>query len=93
MSKAYPFLGNFKVTSLYGNRAAFQTSGGKSSTDHRGLDLAAIDNKNIVSCTSGVVLDVGFTKARGNYVLVRGYDGFSCIYQHLSSTSVKKETK
>lgn len=90
MSKAYPFLGNFKVTSLYGNRAAFQTSGGKSSTDHRGLDLAAIDNTNVVSCTSGVVLDVGFTKARGNYVLVKGYDEFSCIYQHLASTNVKK---
>ena len=91
ISKAYPYVGKFKVTSLYGYRKAFATSQGTSSSGHRGLDLAATDgNKNIVSCVSGVVCEVGYTRLRGNYVIVKGYDGFSCLYQHLASISVSE---
>lgn len=89
-SKAYPFLGNFVITSLYGYREAFATSQGTSGNDHRGLDMAARGNTNVVSCVSGTVIDVGYTKARGNYVLVKGYDGFTCTYQHLASIAVTK---
>lgn len=89
ISKAYPYIGTFRITSLYGLREAFATSQGTSSTNHKGLDMVATDgNKNIVSCVSGRVIDVGYTKYRGNYVLVKGYDGFCCLYQHLASTSV-----
>lgn len=89
ISKCYPFLGNFKITSLYGYRASFKTSQGTSGEGHRGLDMAATDDKKtIVSCVRGTVVATGYNKERGNYVIVHGEDGFSCIYQHLSSIIV-----
>lgn len=90
MPKAYPFLKNFKVTSLYGIRDRIQTNQGYSSSNHKGIDLVGIDDKNVVSCNDGTVVDVGTTSARGRYVLVYGNDGFSCLYQHLNSVFVIK---
>lgn len=90
MNRSYPFLGTFKVTSLYGIRDRIKTSQGYSSSNHKGIDLVGISDKNIVSCSDGLVLDVNKSSARGNYVLVKGNDGFTCLYQHLKSTNVIK---
>lgn len=90
MQKAYPFLKNFKITSLYGVRNRFETSQGYSSTNHKGMDLVGIDDKNVVSCNDGTVMEVGISNARGKYVLVYGNDDFSCLYQHLNDIFVVK---
>lgn len=89
-SRAYPFNGKFKVTSLYGKRQAFATTKGTSSTNHKGLDLVGVSNRNIVSCATGKVVETGYNKYRGNYILIANDDGYSCLYQHLSKISVKK---
>ena len=90
MSKAYPFLGTFRVTSLYGPRDRVKTSQGYSSSNHKGIDLVGVSNKDVVSCTEGTVIESSRSSARGLYVLVKGNDGFTCLYQHLDSVNVKK---
>lgn len=92
MSKCYPYLGKFTVTSKYGLRKAVSTTEGTSSTGHRGLDMAATtgQSKDIVSCTEGTVVKVGETRLRGKYIIVQGNDGFSCLYQHLARTYVSE---
>ena len=89
MSKAFPFLSSFRVTSLYGYRQSTQGSVGATSSNHKGMDMVGISNINVVSCTAGIVVEVSYQKYRGNYVLVNGYDGFTCLYQHLASVDVK----
>lgn len=88
-SRAYPFNGKFKVTSLYGKRQAFATTKGTSSTNHKGLDMIGISSKNIVSCGTGKVALTGYNKYRGNFILVNNDDGYTCLYQHLSKVNVK----
>lgn len=55
----FPFTGKFKVTSPFGRRSLQETWASK---NHKGVDLVALENKTIVSVTSGVVKRAQFQK-------------------------------
>lgn len=86
--KAYPFLGNFVVTSLFGVRGQIKTSEGYASTDHKGIDLVGQGDINVVACEGGVVKRAQYGNGVGNYVWIATDSGYGTIYQHLASISV-----
>lgn len=82
----FPFTGKFKVTSPFGRRSLQETWASK---NHKGIDLVALENKTIVSVTSGTVKRAQFQKGYGNYVWVANEDGKGCIYAHMADIYVK----
>lgn len=92
MAKCYPFLGKFKVTSQFGQRAPVKTtSGSTTGTYHYGIDLVNVSGSSnvIVSATEGTVIAVKNDPSYGNYVYTKNNDGTACLYAHLASVSVK----
>lgn len=88
-TRCFPFAKNFKCTSPYGPRKAYKTSGGYSSTDHKGVDLVGIDSKDVIACESGIVKLAQWGNGVGNYIWIATDTGFGNIYQHLDSFSVR----
>lgn len=91
--KVYPFLKKFKVTSPYGVRGQVKTQEGYGTTNHKGIDIVGIDDKNVVSVMDGIVYKVAYSSTLGNYVWITNSDGSGCIYQHLASTSIRAGQK
>ena len=90
INRCYPYLGRFKCTSKYGKRNAVETTYGYSSTDHKGIDIAATNgDKRIVACESGTITKVDYNKYRGNFIWQETDSGYGLIYQHLSEVHVK----
>lgn len=87
--KAYPFLGKFIVTSLYGVRGQIKTSEGYASRDHKGIDLVGQGSINVVACEGGVVTKAEYGFGLGYYVWVYTDSGYGNIYQHLKEISVR----
>lgn len=90
--RCYPLVSEFKVTSPFGLRSAFATSGGVSSTDHLGMDMDVTNDssdKTIVSASAGTVTKVGYGAKTGNYIWISNDDRTGCMYCHLSSIYVK----
>lgn len=83
----FPFTGKFKVTSDFGKRSVSELS--TASHNHKGIDLAALENKTIYSVTSGIVKQIRYQKGYGNYVWTANDDGHACIYAHMKSVSCK----
>lgn len=86
MTKTYPYVGSFTVTSDFGYRNISYGS-----TYHKGIDLGSTDgNLTIASATPGTVqrasADAG--SGYGNHVYVTNQDGTGCLYAHLSSIDV-----
>ena len=74
------------ITSPFGNRVS--PTGG-ASTYHQGVDLDADTGTPVVASRAGVVVIAGWGNAAGNYVKIDHRDGFSSIYMHLNSYSVR----
>ena len=55
---------------------------------HEGIDI--VTDKDVVSATSGVVTDVGFSADDGNYIKVLGQGNVLTYYAHLASIDVKQ---
>lgn len=95
--RCYPFVGLYKVTSLFGFRTPPSTSGGKGSRDHKGIDLAPTKLDYLgtaaIACADGVVTKSKFDKTLGNFVWIRTDEGYGVIYQHLASVNVKAGDK
>tara|TARA_B110000240_G_C13498263_1_gene452661 strand:+ start:1480 stop:2235 length:756 start_codon:yes stop_codon:yes gene_type:complete len=81
---------NFRISSKFGNRThpVYKTK-----KFHSGIDLAAAVNTPIHSVKSGVVIQSGFVRGYGNYVIVKHSDGYKSAYAHLNSIKVKKNQK
>lgn len=90
MSKCFPFLGQFRVTSQFGTRTPVKLSNGTYTTSaHYGIDLVPTGNdKTIVSATEGTVYAVRKDASYGNFVYTANSDGTACLYAHLASVSV-----
>lgn len=79
-----PYMGKFEVTQEY-----------KGDTVHDGLDLVGIDSKEIHSTVNGTVHYAGWENSAepsqgfGQYVCVKGSDGWYYYYGHLSEIKVK----
>lgn len=57
---------------------------------HRGIDIPAPQDVNIVSTDDGVVLFSGFQNGYGNVVKIKHFDGKRSVYAHNNSNLVKE---
>ena len=56
---------------------------------HEGMDFAAWEGTEVLSCTGGTIKETGFDEADGKYVIVEGDDGYICYYKHLKDVCVE----
>lgn len=75
------------VTSEFGPR---ENPFGAGVEFHRGIDIATRKGKEIVSPADGLVVEIGYRAADGNYIMVDHGHGFSTYYAHLAKIAVKK---
>lgn len=67
----------FYVTGMYGVQRPTHM--------HVGIDLATSNVENMYSILDGTVINKGNTPARGNYIVVKGDNGYAFLYQHMES--------
>lgn len=73
-----PFINTiFYVTGMYGVQRPTHM--------HVGIDLATSNVENMYSILDGTVINKGNTPARGNYIVVKGDNGYAFLYQHMES--------
>ncbi|MGB9893580.1 MAG: M23 family metallopeptidase [Candidatus Saccharicenans sp.] len=60
---------------------------------HSGLDIATNLNNPVVATANGVVVQVGFDKYKGNFVVISHGSGFSTEYWHLNKYTVRSSQK
>lgn len=88
-----------KIVSWYGNREAPDTTYGKGSSFHEGVDIGGPNGQNLDgeianSIGDGTVVDVGFDQyGYGNYVVVDYGNGYQALYGHLRKPSVSTGQK
>ena len=83
MDKRMPYLGDFKITKLYGTPppAGMSYAAGK----HPGVDLVGLTDKYVKAVVGGTVYRSGQDPdGWGNYIVVKQSDGCYGIYCHLS---------
>jgi len=73
-----PYTGNILITQAY------------SGTQHLGVDLVGMDNKNILSIGNGKVVYSGVISGFGNTIIIK-QDDYYILYGHLSKINVKKD--
>ena len=67
MATKLPFTGNFRVTSIYGQRGNLWSSG-----THQGIDLVGITNQKVYSICEGIIEKAGYENGGfGNYVRIK----------------------
>ena len=77
-----------KITSKYGNRT--YKIWGKTVTDfHRGIDISVPTGTNVLACADGTVNIAGWSNSYGYYVVISHGSGYTTLYAHNSSLSVK----
>lgn len=85
----WPVPGYSRISSPFGYRSAVKTSGGTSSTNHKGIDIPAPNGTVIVAARGGTVSQVRFSSARGKFCIINHGGGYATLYQHCSSIGVK----
>ncbi len=60
---------------------------------HNGIDISAPENSPVVSATYGEVIDTGFDKEFGNYIIIENDNSVRVYYGHLSAVEVAKGDK
>jgi murein DD-endopeptidase MepM/ murein hydrolase activator NlpD len=73
---------NYEITATFG------TGGSLWSSDHTGLDFAAVEGTPVHATAAGEVTSTGYDGAYGNQVVITHEDGTETWYCHLSSISV-----
>ena len=56
---------------------------------HAGLDIAVAEGTPVHCALAGQVVQAGFNRIRGNYIMVRHANGVQTLYQHLSCGFVR----
>lgn len=79
-----PFKGQIKITTLYGEKGNWACGW------HTGVDLVALEDKNVYAIAPGKVEYVRDGGAYGKHVRVRHDNGIVSLYAHLASIEVKK---
>ena len=74
------------LSSPFGNR---NTGIAGASTYHQGVDLAAPQNTPIYASRSGTVTVASYGSSAGYYVTINHGDGFSSIYMHMETFTVR----
>lgn len=81
MATNIPFTGRFKVTCEYGRK------GNWAAGRHTGIDLVGLSSKVVYATCDGTVSRTGFDNSYGNFVVVKGNDGYYHWFCHLASIS------
>lgn len=81
MATNLPFTGRFKVTCEYGKK------GNWAAGRHTGIDLVGLSSKVVYATCDGTILETGYDKSYGNFVVVKGNDGYCHWFCHLASIS------
>jgi murein DD-endopeptidase MepM/ murein hydrolase activator NlpD len=80
------------ITSEFGPREIIATSSGLTRKGHGGIDIANEEGTPVTAAGSGIVLDRGFSKDYGNYIIIghdkKGWAGKITIYGHLKETAL-----
>ena len=86
MATKLPFTGNFRVTSIYGQRGNLWSSG-----THQGIDLVGITNQKVYSICEGIIERAGYENGGfGNYVRIKEKGTENRIYlAHLEKIYVR----
>ena len=57
---------------------------------HSGIDLVGVNSKQVRAIAAGTVIRSGYDPSGwGNYIAIAQSDGYTCIYAHLNTRSVK----
>lgn len=76
------------ITGMYGEKASRRGSG-YNQRYHSGIDIGSVIGDDVYSIADGKVIDIGYTNARGNYVIVYHENlDISSLYEHLDTTKV-----
>lgn len=78
------------VSSEFGPR---KSPGGIGSTNHKGIDLAAVTGTPVLAADGGKVIFAGTKSAEGKYIKIDHGDGIITQYMHLSKIEVKEGDK
>ena len=82
--------GDFRISSKFGYRTHPVY---KIKRFHGGIDLAAPKNTPVYSINAGIVIQSGFVRGYGNYIVIEHEDGYKSAYAHLNTIKVKKGEK
>lgn len=78
----YLLHGRFKVSCEYGRK------GNWAKGSHSGIDIIGLSSKTVYATCDGTVSRTGFDKSYGNFVVVKGNDGYYHWFCHLARISV-----
>ena len=78
------------VTSDFGMRLHPET---KEKKLHKGIDIKAAIGDEIFAPASGIILESGFSKGNGLYIIIKHDDDYTTRYHHLSKIHVEKGVK
>lgn len=87
---SFPFTGDFKVTSPFGDRI-HPVTGVK--TFHNGIDVATPLGTNLYAVSSGVVADVYENPTGGKQMIIDYDNGFRFGFAHLDKQLISKGTR
>ena len=81
---------DFRISSKFGYRIhpIYKTK-----KFHGGIDLAAQKHTPVFSVKAGFVIQSGFVRGYGNYIVIEHEDGYKSAYAHLQTIKVKKGEK
>ena len=60
---------------------------------HKGIDIKAAIGDEIFAPAAGIVLESGFSKGNGHYIVIKHDDEYTTRYHHLSVRNVKEGDK
>lgn len=84
-------LASLFVTSPFGSRKPIKTTSGRiTSNYHDGVDLRAAVGTPVYAVKDGWVVEAGTSPIWGKYEVIKGDDGYTTRYAHLSSATAAK---
>lgn len=71
-----------RVTSEYGPRSSVETSVGKSSSFHKGIDFACATGEPLIAVEGGTAVYLNDPNGWGNAIIIRSHGGDQFLYAH-----------
>jgi len=71
-----------RVTSEYGPRSSVKTSGGQTSSFHKGIDFACATGEPLIAVEGGTVVYLNDPNGWGNAIIIRSHGGDEFLYAH-----------
>jgi murein DD-endopeptidase MepM/ murein hydrolase activator NlpD len=84
----WPTKSSSKMTSGFGYRSDPFTG---RSTFHAGIDIGGKIGDPVFSAGDGTVEETGFSRDKGNYVIINHHNGLKTVYMHLSRIEARED--